>query len=109
MRSLSLARMHIDQQRWARSADIPDRDKLVLGDLVDHADRATGYCHRSLAQIAEGLGKDPNTYIYSVSKSLARLDKNNYIDKEQQGKRLRNFYAVRWPGYDDLTVYERDE
>ena len=115
MKTLALARMYIDQSRWARSVDKPgitDRDKLVLLELVDHADRATGYCYRSLAQIAEGLGKNPVMYsLSSISKSLARLAREDIglIDKTQRGQGNVNFYSINWPGYDDLTPYEREE
>ena len=104
----ALAGMYDKQIGWALSVQgikelkpLTDRDKLVLLALVKRANRVNGYCYRSLAQLAEDLGKPPSTYQTSVSKSLRKLKDHKLIDIEQRGKQLKNFYAIRWPGYDE--------
>ena len=107
----ALAGMLVNQIRWGLSrcdhleaeTKLTPRDKNVLLTLIVRANRVNGYCYASLSDLAKDLSIDPENRmpVTSVSKSVRNLKEHGLIDIEQRGKQLKNFYSIRWPGYDE--------
>ena len=93
-----LAKKLAEQIQWGLSAkEITSRDKVVMLALIFRANRINGHCYRSLSDLAA----DTDLCVTSVSKSVRNLKDHKLIVIEQRGKQLKNFYAIKWPGYDE--------
>lgn len=102
-----LGRMFAAQIGWALSRDstitgrngeeikIHSRDKVVLINLIKHANRVEGWCHRSLKEMSEDTALCPS----SISRSTKYLHDAGLIDAEQVGKQQKKFYVVNWPDF----------